>query len=211
MPSYDFDQLSAATRYKLLVNLILPRPIAFVTTVDEAGVLNAGAYSFFNVFSDDPALVIIGAGGSHLRTGDHKDTVKNIQQGGDFVVNMVDEALLPKMNIASVEYPPEVDEFQVAGLTAIPSIKVRSPRVGEAPVQLECRHFKSIDVGSRARTLILGEVVHVHVRDDCIDPERLYVDIDKLNLVGRIHGAGWYSRLGDRIHVPRHRGGPVEP
>jgi flavin reductase (DIM6/NTAB) family NADH-FMN oxidoreductase RutF len=198
---FDFDTISLENRYKLLISTVLPRPIAWVVTQNLQGRLNAAPFSFFNAFSQDPAMVVIGIGGRG--PGDAKDTGRNIRQTGEFVVNLVSHDNLPQMNITAIEFPPEVDEIAEAGLTTLPSIKVKPPRIAESPVALECRRFMLIDINVD-RTLVVGEVLAMHVRDDCIaDVERAYVDTPRLDLVGRMHGRGWYARTSDLEEVPR--------
>jgi flavin reductase (DIM6/NTAB) family NADH-FMN oxidoreductase RutF len=198
---FDFDTISMQERYKLLVSTVVPRPIAWVVTQDLRGRLNAAPFSFFNVFGQDPPIVIIGIGG---RGPDGpKDTVRNIRETGEFVINLVSHDNLRQMNITAIDFPHEVDEIAEAALTTLPSVKIRPPRIAESPVALECRRTMLIDLNAD-RTLVLGEVLAMHVRDDCIsDRERVHVDTPKLDLVGRMHGGGWYARTTEREEVPR--------
>lgn len=187
--------------YKLLVNTVLPRPIALVTTVNEKGRANAAPFSFFNVFSHAPPLVVLGIEG---RSGPAplKDTMRNIRETGGFVVNLVDRAMVAAMQVCAIDFPPEIDEITAAGLDTVASAKVAAPRLASSPVQLECRETVSLSFGTQHRNLVVGEIIHLHVRDDIVD-ERLHVDIDKLDLVGRLHGADWYVSLRDRFQEPR--------
>ena len=195
---FDFATLSSQDRYKLLVSTVVPRPIAWVVTRNPQGRLNAAPFSFFNAFGQEPPLVIIGI-------GSRKDTARNIRETGEFVVNLVSHENLPQMNITAIEFPPEVDELAEAGLTTLPSVKIKPPRIAESPVALECRRVMLIEL-STSCTLALGEVLAMHVRDDCIaDPARLYVDTPKLDLVGRMHGRGWYTRTTELEEVARIR------
>ena len=196
--SEDLDETSA---YKLLIGSIIPRPIAWVTTRDTDGTVNAAPFSFFNAVSGDPPLVIIGIGGR--KPGDAKDTGNNIRETGQFVVNMVSDANAEAMNITAIEFPHGVDELVEAGLTTLPSIKIKTPRIAESPVAFECERFMNIDLGVD-RTLVIGRVLAVHVRDDCVlDAKRCYIDNARLDLIGRLHGAGWYARTRDRFDMPR--------
>ncbi len=198
---FDFDKIAAQDRYKLLVATVGPRPIAWAVTQDAKGVVNAAPFSFFNCVSGEPPLVIIGIGGR--RPGDAKDTGNNIRETGQFVVNLVSDANAQQMNITAIDFPPGVDELKEAGLTTLPSVKVKPPRIAESPVAFECERFMNIDVGID-RTLVLGRVLAVHVHDDCVlDPARCHIDNAKLDLIGRLHGAGWYSRTRDRFDMPR--------
>ncbi|MBP0445255.1 flavin reductase family protein [Roseomonas sp. SSH11] len=202
---FDFEALPKKDRYKLVVSSIVPRPIAWMVTQDAQGRTNAAPFSFFNVFSNDPVVVGIGVGARGMggeETTDYKDTMANIEATGEFTVCMVSEDTAEAMNITAADYPPGVDELQMAGLTTAPSAKIRVPRIAESPVALECRIWQVVPIGTHR--LVLGEVLAIHIRDDCmLDPQRLYVDTPKLGLVGRMHGSGWYARTTDRFDLPR--------
>ncbi|MCX7382826.1 MAG: flavin reductase family protein [Alphaproteobacteria bacterium] len=198
---FDFDTISPQDRYKLLVSTVGPRPIAWVVTQDAKGLVNAAPFSFFNAISGDPPLVIIGIGGR--KPGDAKDTGNNIRETGQFVINMVSDANAQAMNVTAIDFPAGVDEIAEAGLTTVPSSKIKVPRIAESPVAFECERFMNIDLGVD-RTLVIGKVLAVHVRDDAVlNAERCYIDNEKLDLIGRLHGAGWYSRTRDRFDLPR--------
>lgn len=134
---FDFTELSAAERYKLLGGLVVPRPIALVTSHSPEGRVNAAPFSFFNVFAEEPPLVVLGLGISPR--GGAKDTTLNIRDTGEFVVNLVDEPIAEAMNLCAIDFPPEISEVEVAGFDLIPSDGVAPPRIGQAPVGLECR------------------------------------------------------------------------
>jgi flavin reductase (DIM6/NTAB) family NADH-FMN oxidoreductase RutF len=198
---FDFDAIPLQDRYKLLISTVLPRPIAWVVTQNLAGRLNAAPFSFFNAVCSDPPIVVIGIGGRG--PGDAKDTGNNIRETGEFVVNLVSHDNLRQMNVTAIDFPPEVNELAEAGLTTLPSVKVKPPRIAESPVALECRRFMLIDLNVD-RTLVLGQVLAMHVRDDCVaDPARAYVDTPRLDLIGRAHGRGWYVRTGEMEEMPR--------
>jgi flavin reductase (DIM6/NTAB) family NADH-FMN oxidoreductase RutF len=198
---FDFDTLSAQDRYKLLCATIAPRPIAWVVSQDRRGVLNAAPFSFFNVFANDPALVVIGIGGR--APGDAKDTGANIRETGEFVVNMVGEQNAEQMNVTAIDFPPDVNELAEAGLTTIPSLRVAPPRIAESPVAFECARHMTIEVASD-RALVVGKVLAMHVRDDCVlNPQRCHIDTPKLALIGRMHGAGGYTRTSDMFELKR--------
>ncbi len=198
---FDMETLSAINTYKLLVSTVVPRPIAWVVTQDADGARNAAPYSFFNAVSGNPPIVTFGIGGR--RPGDAKDTGNNIRATGQFVVNLVNQASAEAMNVTAIDFPPEVDEFAEAGLTFLPSVKVKPPRIAESPVAFECERLVIVDVGID-RSVVLGRVVAMHIADDCIlDAEKCYVDTPKLDLIGRMHGAGWYARTTDRFEMPR--------
>ena len=198
---FDFASLPPRDCYKLLVATVVPRPIAWVVSQDPDGVLNAAPYSFFNVLSGEPPLVAIGIGGRE--PGDAKDTGNNIRRNQQFVVNLVDYARAEAMNVTAIDFPAGVDEIAKAGLHTVASTHVRPPRIAESPVALECERFTSLDVGPE-RVLVLGRVLAMHVRDDAVlNRERCYIDTPKLDLVGRMHGAGWYARTTDRFEIKR--------
>ena len=198
---FDFETLATQDRYKLLVSTVVPRPIAWVVTQDTQGRLNAAPYSFFNVFSADPPVVVFGIGGR--KPGNVKDTGQNIRETGQFTVCLVNQATAEPMNITAIDFPPEVDELAEAKLTTLPSTKVKPPRIAESPVAFECERFLIVELNTD-RALVLGRVVAMHVRDDCVlDAKRCHIDTPKLDLIGRMHGGGWYTRTTDRFEMPR--------
>jgi flavin reductase (DIM6/NTAB) family NADH-FMN oxidoreductase RutF len=197
---FDFETLPASERYKLVVSTVVPRPVAWVVSQDAAGVVNAAPFSFFNVFSDDP--VVIGFGIGPKPDGGGKDTLANIKEGGQFVVCLVPHSQIDAMNATAIDFGAEVDELAEAGLTKVASTKVKVPRIGESPVALECETFQLIPVGHH--TIVLGRVVAMHIHDEAVmDAKKNYVDTPKLDLVGRMHGRGWYTTTRDRVEVPR--------
>lgn len=198
---WQVDQLSERDIYKLLVNTVLPRPVALVTTRDASGGFNAAPFSFFNVMGSEPPIVALGIEAHTERPDGLKDTVRNIESSGEFVVNLVDESLVDAMNVCGVDFPAEVDEAALAGLTPVPSAQLKTPRIAESPVQLECRLHTTLLIGPRRR-LVVGEIVHLHIRDDIVN-ERLHIDPDRLGLVGRLHGNGWYTRITDRFQAQK--------
>lgn len=198
---FDFSAMKAENIYKLLISTVVPRPIAWVTTRDLDGSLNAAPFSFFNAVSGDPPVVCFGIGGR--APGDAKDTGGNIRRTGEFVVNLVSHELAQHMNITAIEFGKEVNELAQAGLTTAPSHRVKPPRIAEAPVSMECERLVIVDIGVD-RAVILGRVVAMHINDDCIlDPVRCHVDTPRLDLIGRMHGGGWYARTTDRFEMPR--------
>jgi len=196
----DFKQLSARDRYKLVVSSVVPRPIALVSTVDLLGKPNVAPYSFFNALCDDPLILAVGV--NAVKVGSDKDTAKNIQDTGEFVVNLVSEDIAQAMNLSAVNFPPEVDEFEVAGFTHGLGVKVKVPHVVESPISFECRRVTTVQLGN-GKNIVLGEVLLMHIRDDLIDMEKLYVDTPAARLIGRMHGAGWYARTTDLFEMPR--------
>jgi flavin reductase (DIM6/NTAB) family NADH-FMN oxidoreductase RutF len=195
---FDFEKMSGLERYRLLLATVLPRPIAWVTTRDVAGAINAAPFSFFNVFGSDPATVGIGIGSKG--PAEPKDTRANIRANEQFVVNLVPFALAEQMRVTSIAFPKGVEEPKEAGLSLVPSVRVGVPRIAEAPVSIECTFMQEIALGSFS--LVLGKILMVHVRDVAvIDATRQHVDAEKLDLIGRMEG-GWYTRTRERFEMP---------
>lgn len=186
---FDFTQITAQDRYRLLTNFIGPRPIALVTTVGEDGHNNAAPMSFFNVFSHDPAIVILGI--QTRPDGTEKDTVCNIRRTGEFVVNMVDMAIADQMLICGLGVAPDVDEVKLSGMTALACEKVAARRLAETPCAMECRVERLIDYDRRV--IVLGEVLHMHVRRDCMDPEGRYVNPETYQPIARLHADNYIT------------------
>jgi len=185
-----------ADNYKLLTNVVVPRPIAWITTRSEAGVINLAPFSFFNAVGGRPLYIIVSIG---LREdGTPKDTARNIEQSGEFVVNTVTEELLQAMNVSAVDFPPDESELVAAALHASPSLKVATPRLAESQVSMECRLDRAIPLGSY--TLYVGEVVMFHVADRLVGP-RLH--IDGFAPLGRMGSPSVYCRTTDRFELPR--------
>ncbi len=199
---FDLAQIPAADGYKLLVSTVVPRPIALATTVDRAGNVNAAPFSFFNAVSSVPPVVVLGISPGVNGGDGYKDTERNIRDSGEFVVNLVDEALAERMNVCAVDFPSEIGELEMARLHTTPSVECRAPRIAESPVSFECRRITGLSLGSRS-TLEVGRVIHIHVRDDLIDLEKLYVKTDEIGLIGRMHGRGWYARTTDLFLMER--------
>lgn len=195
---FDFARISARDRYKLLIGTVIPRPIAFVTTVDEAGRVNAAPYSFFNCLSADPAIVAIGV--ENKADMQFKDTAYNVRVTEEFTVNIVDDAMVEAMNVCAVPFPREVDELAASGLTAIAGTHVKCPRIAESPASLECRRYMTLSVG-KSREIILGEVLAAFVRSDAVDPEKKYVSAAQMDAIGRMGGHG-YARTRDYFDLP---------
>ena len=187
--------------YKLMVGAIVPRPIAFVSTVSPEGICNLAPFSFFTGISANPPVICFSPM-IRGRDGARKDTLRNIEHTREFVVNIVSEEFVDKMNICSTEFAPEVDEFEASGLTPIPSDLVRPPRVSESHIQMECRLIQIVDVSAKplGGSIVLGEVVRFHVDDAMFD--NFKIDPDKLCSVGRM-GGPTYTRTTDRFDLER--------
>jgi flavin reductase (DIM6/NTAB) family NADH-FMN oxidoreductase RutF len=187
---------SKAENYKLLTNLVVPRPIAWVTSQSESGVINLAPFSFFNAVGSDPLYIIISVGRNDA--GELKDTARNIQASGEFVVNLVTEDLFEAMNVSAAAFPSERSELAAANLHAAPSVRVGVPRVAEAQASLECKLFSAQSLG--ANTLFIGEVVMFHVADHLMGP-RLHVE--NFAPIGRLGSPSFYCRTTDRFDVAR--------
>jgi flavin reductase (DIM6/NTAB) family NADH-FMN oxidoreductase RutF len=197
---FDFSEIPGKECYKLLVSTVTPRPIAWVVTKSTEGLLNVGAFSFFNAFSGEPAVVGIGVG-SH-KPGRPKDTGVNIRETGQFVVNLVSEANAAQMNVTAIEFDYGVNELEQAGLTHLSSVRVKPPRIAESPVALECELLQIVELGESS--LILGRVAAMHIHDEMVlDASKFYIDTPKMKLIGRMHGRGWYVRTSDLFEMPR--------
>jgi flavin reductase (DIM6/NTAB) family NADH-FMN oxidoreductase RutF len=191
--------------YGLMISAIVPRPIALTSTTDGKGGHNLAPFSYFmGVASAPPTLAISLV---KRREGEKKDTLRNVETTGDFVVNVVTEAIAQAMNLASTDLPYGHDEFAHAGLTPLPAERVLSPRVAESPVQMECRLSRVIKVGSQPAYLILGEIVLFHLREDVLTDGR--IDVGKLRPVARLGGSE-YANLCDVFSMVRPVAGGVE-
>lgn len=199
---FNFTRLEPQDRYRLLTNFIGPRPIALVTTLSEGGTDNAAPMSFFNVFSHDPALVILGI--QTRPDGQEKDTVRNIRRDGEFVVNMVDKALSQAMLVCGLAVAEDVDEVALAGLTAAPSARIRARRIVESPCAMECRVDRLLEYGRRV--IVIGEVLQMHVHRNCLDAAGRYVNPEVYHPIARLH-ADNYIFADQQITLP----GPQMP
>jgi flavin reductase (DIM6/NTAB) family NADH-FMN oxidoreductase RutF len=198
----DPQTLGERETYKLLIGCVVPRPIAWVSTVDQQGIRNLAPFSFFNGVGSSPPAVSISINYTDS-VDQRKDTLRNIATTGEFVVNIVSEELAQAMNATATNYPPEIDEFEVAGLAAAPCVTVRAPRVAEAPVSLECKLFTLVPVGQGpgSATLVVGVVQMIHARDDIIN-DRNHVDIMKMRPIARLAGSG-YAYVHETFEMPR--------
>jgi flavin reductase (DIM6/NTAB) family NADH-FMN oxidoreductase RutF len=195
--SFDFANLSAPQRYKLLCGLVVPRPIALITTISKAGIVNAAPFSFFNVFSENPPLVVVGL---QVKSDlSPKDTTRNVRANGLFVINMVDEALAADMVDCSIGFPAELGEPAALQLPMSPGVHVAVPHLAGAPAALECRKVTLMNFGAE-RDLLVGEVLGIQVRDGVVDPDTLRTDYERYLPVGRIAGT-MYARMQDRFEI----------
>ena len=182
----NVKDLEPSMIYKMMISSIVPRPIAWVSTISKEGILNIAPFSYYAGVSSVPPLVMISIG--KKETKEKKDTWQNIEETGEFVINIVTKELVDKMNITSLPFEKEIDEFEKAGLTPIDSDFIKAPRIKESPVNIECRKFEIIEIGKMG--MVLGEILKFHIRDDLIN-EKGYIDTTKLEIVGRLGGANY--------------------
>jgi flavin reductase (DIM6/NTAB) family NADH-FMN oxidoreductase RutF len=200
MPEMDirFDEIAADRRYKILCSLVIPRPIALVTSISEDGIVNAAPYSFFNVFGDTPPIIALGL---HRRPEQTlKDTTANIHATCEFVINLVDEALAEAMNITAIDFPPQESEIAAANLALAPSTDVKAPRIASAPAALECRWLHSVSF-SADRELLLAEVMRAWTRDGVMD-DKYNVNFSAYQPVGRLY-YNLYTRKPEVFEMQR--------
>jgi flavin reductase (DIM6/NTAB) family NADH-FMN oxidoreductase RutF len=191
-------ELPALERYKLLIGLVIPRPIAWVSTWSENGVANCAPYSFFNVFSEEPPLCLVSF--NRRSDGQLKHSLKNIRRTGEFVVNLADEATAEAMHISSYEIPESESEFEKTGLTPVPALLVKHPRIAEAPASFECKLERHIEFGPQ-REVVIGEILLVHAREGVIDPVSKRVSEEHYKPVGRLF-ANRYCTTRQRFELP---------
>lgn len=186
-----------ADRYKVLTALVIPRPIAWISSWNENGVANCAPFSFFNLVSAEPPLCAIGI--NARSDGQTKDTLCNIRRTGEFVLNLVDEAMAKPMRITGHEVPGEVSEFTLAGLTPQPATRVSQPRIAEAAASLECVVNRLVAINSE-QELVIGEIIHLHSREGIIDPASLRVSDAAYLPIGRLYG-NRYCTTRDRFDL----------
>lgn len=186
---FDFVRAAPSDRYRLLTNFVGPRPIALVTTLSPGGHVNGAPMSFFNVFSHDPAIVVLGI--QPRLDGREKDTVANIRRSGQFTVNMVDLALARTMLICGLGVQSDISELDLASETVVPATQVESYRLPASPCAMECRVERLIEYPRRI--LVLGEVVHMHVRRNCLDASGRYVNPDVYQPIARLHADNYIT------------------
>lgn len=195
------EQIPVATLYQHLIRIIAPRPIAWVSTVSLSGVANLAPFSFFTGVGAKPPSVVFCP--SNRRDGTPKDTLKNILDNGEFVINAVPFRLAKSMNLSSAELPPEDSEFDLTGIEAVESSIVRSPRVVESPVSLECTlmHHLNLSPGPGGANIVVGKIVQIHLDGAALDHEGL-ADPALLDLIGRLGGSS-YCRTTERFEIAR--------
>ena len=198
----DPSKLEKRDAYFLSVSLLVPRPIAWVSTLSKDGVRNLAPFSWFNAISANPPLVYFAPGRSP--DGSKKDTLCNVEETGEFVVNIVTEELAEAMNETAIDFPRDVDEFDAAGLSAAPCEVVSPPRVAESPVSFECKRYDVVHIGpdGAGGAMVIGEIVRFHIDERVLNDGR--VDVDLLRPIGRMGGMD-YTRTRDHFEILRKK------
>lgn len=196
------ENVPSTTLYKLMTGAILPRPIAWVSTISAAGIHNLAPYSFFNAVCSNPPTLLFSAG-IRQADGQPKDSLKNVREIGEFVVNIVTESTADAMNQTATELPIEVDEFDFADLTPAPSKAVRPARVAESPIHFECKVTQIVDISDQpgGGSIVIGQIVHIHV-DDAVMLGDDKINLEALKPIGRLAGAS-YTKISDTFDLIR--------
>ncbi len=205
MPTFDPTAMRGRDIYFLMIGTIVPRPIAWVSSLDAAGTLNLAPFSYFNGISSRPPLISLSIG--HRKFGGElvkKDTLRNIEATGEFVINIPGEELAAQVNQSSAEYPPDVSELSEVGLTTVPSEIVKPPRVAECRVAMECKLERVVMLGKpRALNgLVIAEVVRWHVDDAIWDADAAMVDVERLKPLSRL-GGSYFGKTREPFSIPR--------
>ncbi len=198
---FDLENEHASRAYPLLASVVVPRPIALITSLGPDGVVNAAPFSFFNLLGTEPPILAVAPGDRD--DGTPKDTARNIRLQHEFAVNLVDEAMAEAMNRTAASLPYGISELQHAGLTTLPSSVIRTPRLAESPVSMECTEWGTLQIDDNR--VVIGLIKRLHVRDDCVDRERLRIAGDQLQLIGRMAVPHWYCRTRDQFEMERPR------
>jgi flavin reductase (DIM6/NTAB) family NADH-FMN oxidoreductase RutF len=197
---FDLEGAHAERAYTLLASLVIPRPIAWVTTIGEDGVVNAAPFSFFNLLgAADPPILGIAPG--DRPDGTPKDTPRNIRANHEFVVNLVDESVAEAMNRTAATLPYGASELEAAGLTTAPSVLVKPPRIAESPASMECVEWGTLQIGGNR--LVIGLIKRLHVKDEYVDFEHLRIKGHNLRIIGRMASPHWYCHTMDRFEMIR--------
>ncbi len=201
----DLETLKPADCYKLLASLVTPRPIAWITTIDGLGRVNAAPFSFFNVFGSNPPLVAFAPGNKEpARNGkaaEAKDTARNIRENGEFVIHLVPGELAQAMVATSASLSAGEDELASVGLTTTPSLKIAPPRILEAPIAIECKEHQTIEIGSNR--LVIGIGLHLYAKDGLLDENNYHVNQKDWTPIGRMGAPDWYTHTNDLFEIER--------
>lgn len=203
MTDLDFSTLTEYQRYKLMASLIIPRPIALVTTLSPGGVVNAAPFSMFNMLGEEPPIVMISL--NKHKEGSLKDTATNILASGEFCVHLADEQIARQMHRCGEAVPPDVSEVDMVGFTTTPSMAIAPPRITEAPVAFECKLWEKLETDSRH--IFIGKILWLHARDGLIDLEKYRVHLQNYFPVARF-GASFYINTRERyaLNDDQHEG-----
>jgi flavin reductase (DIM6/NTAB) family NADH-FMN oxidoreductase RutF len=197
---WDMDKVATPIAYKLLAATVMPRPIAWVVSQDDAGQVNAAPYSFFNVMGSAPPTVALGMLADPARGV--KDSARNILQTGEFVVCLVPERLAAAANLTAIDAPRGVNELVLAGLATTASVHIKPPRISDSPVAFECRTHTTVETGPN-QFVVIGQVIAIHIDDRFIlDADRAHIDTPALDLVARSYGSD-YVRSHDTFQLHR--------
>lgn len=198
---FDFDTMSPSARFAFLTGAVVPRPIAWITTLTPQGSCNAAPYSFFSIAGTEPPVVTVTV--LPGPDGRMKDTGANILHHSEFVVNLVSEDLASAMNVSCIDAPAGIDELQLAGLASAPSVKIRTPRIERSPISLECVLHTTVPL-SQNQFIVVGRVVQAHVHDEFVqDAQEPVLATNAMHLIGGMHGAKWYTRTSDQFAMDR--------
>ncbi len=192
--NFTLANLPNKDRYKLLISTIVPRPIAWVSSINQNNSINLAPYSAYNYMGSDPAMIA-------FSPAEGKQTLDNIRREKEFVINIVTIALLEPMNLSATDYPIGTSELTQANLHPAPSLKIRTPRVLESPVSFECQLHTILEIGNNR--IVIAEILEMHINNDLIDLEKMYVNSSKLDALGRMGGAGEYNTTRDTIRKDR--------
>lgn len=205
----ELNTLPPIQRQNWLQHAIAPRPICFASTIDKAGNINLSPFSFFNLFSSNPPIVVFSPA-RRVRDNTIKHTLENVLEVPEIVINIVDYSMVQQVSLSSCEYPKDVDEFTMAGFTQIASDTVKPPRVAESKIQMECRVIEVKPLGTEggAGNLVICEVLIMHIADDILNAEGNMIDQKKLHHVARL-GGDWYCKVDDsnlfQVAKPNHQ------
>ena len=194
------DEMPERAPYHLLCSIAAPRPITWVSTINASGVPNLAPFSFYNAVAGFPPTIMFSISYRVRREPREKDTLRNVEEVGEFVAHVVDERLADAMILTAADLPPNLDEFEIAELEAVPSLEVRPPRIAAAPVAMECKVTQIVPVEGATNVMVLGRVLRFHVRDDLLRSNGL-VDTMKMKPITRLGGPVEYARIGELFHL----------
>jgi flavin reductase (DIM6/NTAB) family NADH-FMN oxidoreductase RutF len=201
MISFVPAEMADAAPYHLLTSIVAPRPIAWISTIGADGMPNLAPFSFFNAVAGFPPTIMFSVS-YRRREPREKDTLRNIREVGEFVCHIVDEAMAGAMARTAMDWPANVNEMEMAGLTAVPSTDIHPPRVAEAPVAMECTVTQIIPVEGATNVMVLGQVVRFHLRQELYRPELGLIDTIAMKPITRLGGPVEYTKIGELFYLP---------